>query len=471
MLKATSELRKEQEEEIRLHERVREYRKNLSDVENKLVESTKKLSEMRQSGIGNQTAEQLLAKLQKDVKEIQDRHDNMESALADREQHLNKLQGWDKTDRITTEDDVRLKRDQLQEVQEQVSIMTEKLDHALERNQKLIVFRQASSMALKRLREKEEEIEKLNEDKRRAMKAIEEKEADLRSKGLMGSSQVGKMDLKKYGAVVKDKIEKYKRMRDELSAVRSELVVLQRTEAILKSRHKNLDQFLSELEKQRGVEGYRDTQKQLIEMSEKASEIDAMKGATLEQISTMVEQINREFKQKQQSLQPMMNELKQTRQRYLELEQVYLERKSGYDKVAVGLEMEKQSLESQCDALQDEALREESRFHYLTNLIAIAKIKLNKAEQEKKWQSGESKMVRDFATLKDLYNSKLGQQEQLIKQLRKKQKELKENSAGGIFHSLTHSLTHSLIHSLRYDESEVELLVVTSIASSKSQRL
>ena len=96
----------------------------------------------------------------------------------------------------------------------------------------------------------------------------------------MGSSQVGKMDLKKYGAIVKDKIEKYKRMRDELSAVRSELVVLQRTEAILKSRHKNLDQFLTELEKQRGVEGYRETQKQLIEMSEKASEIDAMKVLT-----------------------------------------------------------------------------------------------------------------------------------------------------------------------------------------------
>ena len=58
----------------------------------------------------------------------------------------------------------------------------------------------------------------------------------------------------------------------------------------------------------------------------------------------MVEQINREFKMKQQALQPLMTELKQTRQRYLELEQVYLERKSGYDKVAVGLEMEKQSL-------------------------------------------------------------------------------------------------------------------------------
>jgi len=65
---------------------------------------------------------------------------------------------------------------------------------------------------------------------------------------------MGKKDLKKYGAVVREKIEKYKKMREELAALRQELVVLQRTEQILKSRHKNLDEFLAELERQKGVE-------------------------------------------------------------------------------------------------------------------------------------------------------------------------------------------------------------------------
>ena len=37
-------------------------------------------------------------------------------------------------------------------------------------------------------------------------------------------------------------------------------------------------------------------------------------------------------------------------------------------------------------------------------------------------------MMRDFATLKDLYSHKLTQQEQLTKQLRTRQKDLKENS-------------------------------------------
>lgn len=59
----------------------------------------------------------------------------------------------------------------------------------------------------------------------------------------------------------------------------------------------------------------------------------------------------------------------------------------------------------------------------------MAKIKLERANQEKKWQSGDgSRMLRDFQSYKDLYSQKITQQEQLTKQLRKQQKELKESA-------------------------------------------
>jgi hypothetical protein len=45
-------------------------------------------------------------------------------------------------------------------------------------------------------------------------------------------------------------------------------------------------------------------------MSEKAAEIDQMKGATLEEISSKVEMISREFRNKQSQLQPLIAELK-----------------------------------------------------------------------------------------------------------------------------------------------------------------
>ena len=63
----------------------------------------------------------------------------------------------------------------------------------------------------------------------------------------------------------------------------------------------------------------------------------------------------------------------------MDIESEYAERKGTYDKVAVGLELEKQALERECDQYQDDCLREESKFHQLTNLATIARIKLERA--------------------------------------------------------------------------------------------
>ena len=65
--------------------------------------------------------------------------------------------------------------------------------------------------------------------------------------------------------------------------------------------------------------------------------------------------------------------------------------------------MEKQALEKECQQFQEESLREESRYFYLQNLISMSKIRLERCEQEKRWQSGKESMLRDIKCLKDLY--------------------------------------------------------------------
>jgi intraflagellar transport protein 81 len=429
MLKATSTLRKEQEEEMRIHERLLDSRKFLQETDMRFGDSQKRLGDLRSAGTQSQSAEQLLGKLVRDVRELQDRRETLEGAVVEREMHMEKLQGWDRSDRVTTDDDVRAKRDQVHDMEDRVRAMQNDLDVLLDRNNKLVVFRQASTMALKKLREKESEMESLLEENRRLSKLQEEKEEELRSKGKGGAGgRVTKSDVKKFGAIVKDKVEKYKKMKEEIGRQREELVLLQRTEQLLKQKDKNIDEFNAELEKKHGVEGFRGTQRALEEMAEKTAEIDQSKGMTLEQISTLVEQITREFKQRQGQLQPLMAELKAMRSEYMDVEAMYNEKKGNYDKVAIGLDMEKSALEKECDNFQEECIREESRFHYLNSLTNIAKIKTERAEQEKKWQSGDGRMMRDFASFKDLYANKLSQQEQMTKALRKKQKELKENA-------------------------------------------
>ena len=106
MLKVTSALRHQQEEEVRLFDRLHEYRKLLNEADNRLSETNRRLSELRSSGAQSQSAEQLLQKLQKDVRDMADRRENLEATIADRKVHLEKLSGWDSNDRNATEDDV-----------------------------------------------------------------------------------------------------------------------------------------------------------------------------------------------------------------------------------------------------------------------------------------------------------------------------------------------------------------------------
>eukprot|EP00607_Mallomonas_marina_P005930 CAMPEP_0182425364 /NCGR_PEP_ID=MMETSP1167-20130531/11775_1 /TAXON_ID=2988 /ORGANISM="Mallomonas Sp, Strain CCMP3275" /LENGTH=679 /DNA_ID=CAMNT_0024606011 /DNA_START=12 /DNA_END=2051 /DNA_ORIENTATION=- len=428
MLKVTSFLRKEQEEEAHKQEKLREQRAILQDTETRVKDATRRFQDVRSSGSQSQSAEQLLSSLQKQVREQNDIKERLDSILNERISHYERIQSWEQSDRVTTEDDVRAKKKQLQEMNDETESVRERLEAALERNSKLTVFRQACAMSLSKLREKENDVERLNEDKRRLLRQIEERESSLRAQG-KGSVKADRMDKKKYSAQVREKIEKYKKLREQLSAYRAEAVILQRTEQILKSRHKNLDEFLVEMERKKGVEGYRDTQRTLVEMSERTAEVDQLKGETLEHISAIVEKTIRDFKDKQSQLQPLMTKLKALRQEYMEVEAEHVERRGTYDKVAVGLEVEKQSLEKECDQLQEECLREETRYHTLNCMLSISRQKLERAEQEKRWRNGDGRMLRDFSCLKDLYTHKSVQQEQLTKQLRNQTKILKESSS------------------------------------------
>jgi intraflagellar transport protein 81 len=425
MLKATSGLRKEQEEEARIQDKLREHRRALQEVDTRYNEIGKRLSEAKNSGVQKQSAEQLLSKLQRDVKEVVDRKDAVETQLQEKQHMFEKLHGFGGADRNTSEEDVRAKREQLRDVEEDLAVAQDRLDGALEHNQKLMVFRQASAMALKKVREREEALEEVLEEKRRWSRQYDDKEEQLQASGV--DTRSTKMDLKKYGAIVREKIEKYKRMREELASLRGELVVLQRTEAVLKSRDEKIDEYYTQLEEEKGIKGARDEQEKVEKLTMATAEVDQAKGATLEQISQLVEQIGREFKNKQAQLQPIIAELKGVRAEYMEVEASHTGKKETFDKVAVGLDMDKQALERECDTLQDESIREESRYHYLNNLISMNKMKLERAEKERKYQQGDGRMLRDFASFDELYTNKLAQQEQLTKQLRKRQKELKEN--------------------------------------------
>lgn len=96
-------------------------------------------------------------------------------------------------------------------------------------------------------------------------------------------------ELAEFKARLRDKYGKYNKMKAELKNIQAEQAVLKLTEQALKRRHTSLDQFMSELERKKGISGYRDAQRAIEQTSAATAEVDAAKGKTLEDISRIVE--------------------------------------------------------------------------------------------------------------------------------------------------------------------------------------
>lgn len=54
------------------------------------------------------------------------------------------------------------------------------------------------------------------------------------------------------------------------------------------------------------------------------------------------------------------------------------------EKVAVGLEVERQQLEHECNSTQDDAITEESRYHFLLHLFSVTEARLERVRQEER---------------------------------------------------------------------------------------
>ena len=71
----------------------------------------------------------------------------------------------------------------------------------------------------------------------------------------------------------------------------------------------------NKLEAKKGVAGYRETQEALESVSALKAELDSMKGSTLEDISVMVQKLNRKIQEKKSALAPIVKELRPMRQK------------------------------------------------------------------------------------------------------------------------------------------------------------
>lgn len=427
MLREASALRLEQDEQLKLQERMKEQRSHAHMADLRLDQLNAILSEKRAEASVTDTGK-LLHKLEGEVAALARRaHDELPKAFAAKQQRHDELQQV-LTMPVGSEADVREMMQHRVALQRSVSQLEER-KRALTSNpdDKLAMFRQQANLVAKKREQVQQRLEAVARDK-----AVVDAELSSRASEVSVLPDVPLLrgdEYSKYVSEVRGRTAQYKRMKLELGELRAEWGLLSRTVSILSEQETGVSAKLSEVEARRGVSGFAQTEEELQKVSQQKAEVDSVKGQTLEEISQVVEEINTQIKENKNRLAPQIKTLRSLRSKFGDVEAEYLQKKAVYDNTRAGTDSELSKLQAELDAAEKEAQHEESSCHYFETLSFMERVRLQQISEEKQGRALR-RMLPDGATVssyRELYEHRVREQEAAQKALREQQKSLKEN--------------------------------------------
>ena len=289
MLEVAKKLRQEKEKNKEIKSQKQDQRTNISHASQRIMRLEQQLGDMRQAGIGT-TPEVLLQKLEESVKvnayivneKLPRELENKKQAVVSLEKVLNQP-ALTQSDLQELKKRIKDANNEAKEISDKKNVTSDPMED------KLTLFRQQAAIIA---RKKETTAERLS-DVRASLSNAEDEVRDKKSElGSSGGEVILKGDdFKKYVNALRTKSNEYKEKRQELSELKSEYGVLARTLEVMSSRHENLQQTLSALEAAQGVSGYRNTQDNLEKVADEKANLDEQKGATLEDMSGLVNQV------------------------------------------------------------------------------------------------------------------------------------------------------------------------------------
>ncbi|GMH37032.1 hypothetical protein BSKO_04905 [Bryopsis sp. KO-2023] len=204
---------------------------------------------------------------------------------------------------------------------------------------------------------------------------------------------------------VKGKLPTYKQMKRELSDIEAELLVLSRTEEILKEREQNARAVAEQM----GLSDLGDESSYPMAMSE-----DYPEGASIGEIKKLLSEANAKLKERKVQMAPQIRELRTGRQNFQTLEAEHEEKKKAYDAVMVDLESRIKQLEHQILDQKEESAEVQKHFH-------LSNCQMHMLDNDIRRFTGT-----DAYTIKEKYTTAIRDAEIEYRELKDKQRKLKE---------------------------------------------
>ncbi|KAK6099451.1 hypothetical protein MT418_000866 [Batrachochytrium dendrobatidis] len=286
-LEAARNLRMEQQSEAEITERIKDQRMQVTNADQKLNKAIQELKNVK-ANLTSASPDAFFAKMQeeykmnrflseeslpKTVEEIRSKIRDLSSILAEPAMSESDLTAIEKE---ISETNLRIA--QLAE-QKMTKASTSDANLALFRQQAAIISRKKEG-AVQRLSALTAELAVLNTQWASKQDQIKQSSGTKMLKG---------EDFKRYVSELRGKSTNFKRKKAELSELMAEYGILQRTGELLQTKETALQDMIHAIEQKRGVVGFHAAQETLEKVSEKKSEIDQVKGRTLDEISEIIQ--------------------------------------------------------------------------------------------------------------------------------------------------------------------------------------
>ncbi|XP_066871140.1 intraflagellar transport protein 81 homolog isoform X3 [Kogia breviceps] len=412
MLKIARQLRVEKEREEFLAQQKQEQKNQLFHAVQRLQRIQNQLKSMRHAA-ADAKPESLMKRLEEEIKfNSYMVTEKFPKELENKKKELHFLQKVVSEPAMGHSDLLELES-KINEINTQISQLIEK---KMMRNEpvegKLSLYRQQASIIS---RKKEAKAEELQEAKEKVANLEREVSVKTNQTREFDGTEVLKGDeFKRYVSKLRSKSTVFKKKHQIIAEFKAEFGLLQRTEELLKQRHENIQHQLQTIEEKKGISGYSYTQEELERVSALKSEVDEVKGRTLDDMSEMVKRLNSLVSEKKSALAPVIKELRQLRQKCQELTQECDEKKSQYDSCAAGLESNRSKLEQEVRGLREECLQDESRYHYTNCMIKNLEVQLCRATDEMKAYVSSDQQEKRKA-IREQYTKNIAEQENLGK--------------------------------------------------------
>uniref|UniRef100_A0A674JQP3 Intraflagellar transport protein 81 homolog n=1 Tax=Terrapene triunguis TaxID=2587831 RepID=A0A674JQP3_9SAUR len=417
MLEIARQLRVEKEREESLAQQKQEQKNQLFHAEQRLQRVQLQLKDM-QHAVVDSKPESLMKRLEEEIKfNSYLCSEKFPRELESKKQSLYFLQ------KVVSEP--AMGQSDLNELETKINGVNAQINQLIEKrmmkyepiDSKFSMYRQQASIISRKKEAKAEELQAAKEEMSSMEKQMLQKANQARE--LDGTEVLKGDEFKRYVNKLRSKNTFYKKKRQEIAEITAEYGILQRTEELLKQRHEAIQQQLQAIEDKKGISGYSYTQEELERVSAAKSEMDEMKGRTLDNMSEMVilPNLTIVFLFHLHDLLPSSHQ---------ELTQECDEKKVQYDSCAAGLESNRSTLEQEVKGLREECIQEESCYHHTNCMKKNLEIQLQRAKDEMKTYVSPDPQDRRKA-IREQYTRMILEQENLGKKLREKQKAVRES--------------------------------------------